>query len=152
MHGPVTIPRHHSEVKEKCQLASQAVRHLCLWLLTHLNTCMLTVVTFSNFQEIERLTVILYEKNQCPELWEWGNSGTVLPLKRKQDKTPLTQDALLQHTKCEVYQVGIWTTSSGAASVSISTTFCLVKDNNDKVIGASLDDNSWSFQTMQWIN
>ena len=65
-----------------------------------------------NFQKLERLTVILYDK--------WSASFSVNEThkllfcheSRSMEKLPPTQDALLQHVRRAVYQAGIWTSST----------------------------------------
>ena len=65
-----------------------------------------------NFQKLERLTVILYDKwsplfsvnETCKLLFCHEN--------RSMEKLPPTQDALLQHARRAVYQAGIWTSST----------------------------------------
>ena len=65
-----------------------------------------------NFQKLERLTVILYDK--------WSPSFSINETRkllfchknRSMEKLPPTQDALLQHVRRAVYQAGIWTSST----------------------------------------
>ena len=65
-----------------------------------------------NFQKLERLTVILYDK--------WSASFSVNETRKllfcyeslSMEKLPPTQDALLQHVRRAVYQAGIWTSST----------------------------------------
>ena len=69
-------------------------------------------VDCQQFQKLERLTVIVYDKSSplCSinqvrkELFCHGN--------RAMERLPPTQDALLQHIKRAVYQTGIWATST----------------------------------------
>ena len=72
-------------------------------------------VDCQNFRELERLTVVMYN----------GGPLTSINEERKEhnqmmEKLPPTQDALLQHVKRAVYQVGIWATSTQSHQVSPS--------------------------------
>ena len=67
-------------------------------------------VDFPNFQQLERLTVVLYDKSS-PLTCISEVRKNLFCDSRAMDKLPPTQNALLQHSKRVVHQAGIWTTS-----------------------------------------
>ena len=94
-----------------------------------------------HFQNIERLIVLLYDRTTSVNE---AREELFCRKNRSMDRIPPTQDALLQHTSRNMDNQ-----HSGAASGSISTRFCLVEGSSDKCMGASLDNDSRSLQSMQ---
>ncbi len=64
-----------------------------------------------HFKELERLTVILYDKSS-PFSSINETRKALFCHNRAMDKLPPTQDALLQHVRRTVHQAGIWTSST----------------------------------------
>ena len=72
------------------------------------------------FQKLERLTVILYDKISHLSSVSETRRELFCHKNRATDKLPPTKDALLQHARRAVYQAGIWTTSAQAQLVNPS--------------------------------
>jgi hypothetical protein len=64
-----------------------------------------------HFQQLERLTVVLYDKASDLEHVDEARKELYCQKERTMDTIPPTQDALLQHSKRSIYQAGIWSTS-----------------------------------------
>ncbi len=64
-----------------------------------------------HFQNLERFTVILYDRASSLESVDEARKELFCQKNRTMESIPPTQDALLQHSKRVVYQAGIWTTS-----------------------------------------
>ena len=61
-----------------------------------------------SFMQLERLTVILYDRTSSLE----ATKELFCQKNKPMEKRPPTQDALLEHARRTVYQAGIWTTSA----------------------------------------
>ncbi len=64
-----------------------------------------------HFQNLERFTVVLYDRASSLESVDEARKELFCQKNRTMESIPPTQDALLQHSKRVVYQAGIWTTS-----------------------------------------
>ncbi|KAJ8353418.1 hypothetical protein SKAU_G00209850 [Synaphobranchus kaupii] len=64
------------------------------------------------FQKLERLTVILYDKSSPLNSINQKRKELFCQENRMMEKLPPTQDALLQHMKRAIYQAGVWATST----------------------------------------
>ena len=69
-------------------------------------------VNDDRFKELERLTVIMYDKASPLSSVNETRRELFCQKNRAMDKLPPTNDALLQHVRRAVYQAGIWTTST----------------------------------------
>ena len=72
------------------------------------------------FHEIERLTVILYDKTSASSSVNETRRNLFCHKNRAIDKLPPTNNALLQHTRRAVFQAVIWTTSTQTQQVAPS--------------------------------
>ena len=69
------------------------------------------------FHEIERLTVVLYDKTSASSSVNETRRNLFCHKNRAMDKLPPTSNALLQHTRRAVFQAGIWTTRTQTQQV-----------------------------------
>ncbi len=68
------------------------------------------------FSQLERFTVVLYDKTSFLELVNEARLELFCKKSRNLENLPPTQDALAKHIKRVAYQAGIWTTASNRTS------------------------------------
>ena len=112
MHWLAVIPLQHSEARVRSwhgrlgKHMMMLLRHFNIWLLTRLNIWILIPFIFKKLN------------GHSDPVWQDKSSqfcakkDLFCRKSRSMDRIPPTQNALLQHTQCTIYQAGVWTTST----------------------------------------
>ena len=82
-----------------------------------------------HFRRIQRFTIVLYDKTSCLNFVDEARKDLFCHKNLVMDKIPPTKNALLHHSKCAIFQAGIWTTSTEASpQIPSAHSFAWTKD------------------------